>query len=303
MGEDTQVAMKLAAITDEISQDFEHALDVIAEYGATGAELRGLWGANIADLDDDQVARAKSALRSRSMRTVCLATPFYKCDLALDAPNPGEEAGAMHLAKPRGLEQQMEMLKRCIRIAHEFDTSLLRVFSFWRKTALTPEVEARIVDAFGEPIALAEKEGVTLVLENEHACFIGTGADAARIAGEINSPHLKLVWDPGNAFSAGEHPFPDGYETVKPWMVHMHVKDGRMVDTPDQGPRLQWCVIGEGEIDYVGQFAALRRDSYQGYVSLETHYVPKTGSGEGGKGTPEDGSRPCLAALQRFLAE
>src|SRR5260221_13725249 len=132
------------------------------------------------------------------MTVVCLATPFYKCDLAVSAPNPGEAAGRMHLATPRGLEQQMEMLQRCIRLAHAFDTTLLRVFTFWRKAALTPDIEAQIVDAFARPLALAEQEGVTLVLENEHACFIGTGAEAGRIAAEINSPHLKLVWDRGN---------------------------------------------------------------------------------------------------------
>src|SRR5205814_1719242 len=116
--------MQLAAITDEISQDFEHALDVLLEYGATGAELRGLWGTNIADLSDDQVTRARTALRARGLRAVCLATPFYKCDLAYATENEGEAAGRMHLAKPRGLEQQMEMLGRCIRLAHTFETSL-----------------------------------------------------------------------------------------------------------------------------------------------------------------------------------
>ena len=63
----------------------------------------------------------------------------------------------------------------------------------------------------GEPAsqrAAAEREGVILGLENEHACFIGTGAEAGRIAGAINSPHLKIVWDPGNAYFAGETPYP-----------------------------------------------------------------------------------------------
>ena len=50
----------------------------------------------------------------------------------------------------------------------------------------------------------ADAGAYTLLLENEHACFIGTGAEAGRIAGEIGSPHFKLVWDPGNAFHAGE---------------------------------------------------------------------------------------------------
>src|SRR5207247_10860365 len=103
-------------------------------------------------------------------------TPFYKCDLVAGTANPGEAAGRMHLAAPRCLEQQMEMLQCCIRLAHTFETSLLRVFTFWRKAALTPLIEAQIVDAFAAPLALAEQEGVTLVLENEHACYIGTGA-------------------------------------------------------------------------------------------------------------------------------
>lgn len=294
--------MQLAAITDEISQEFEHALDVMLEYGATGAELRGLWGTNIADLTDDQVTRAKSALRERDMQAVCLATPFFKCDLAPETSNPGEAAGAMHLATPRGLEQQMELLTRCIRLAHLFETPLLRVFTFWRKAALTPAIEARIVDAFAAPLALAEREGVTLGLENEYACFIGTGAEAARIAATVNSPHLKIVWDPGNAYFAGETPFPQGYDAVKPWLAHVHVKDGHLVDTADQGPKAQWCVVGGGEIDYVGQFAALKRDHFTGWISLETHFRPEAGSGPDGKGTPEEGSRPSLAALRTLLA-
>lgn len=294
--------MQLAAITDEISQDFAHALDVLVEYSATGAELRGLWGTNIADLSDTQIAQAKAELQARGISPICLATPFYKCDLAAEVENAGEAAGRMHLATPRGLEQQMTMLKRCIEIAHNLDVTFLRVFSFWRKELLTPELETRIVAAFAEPVELAEREGITLLLENEHACYIGTGAEAARIAQAVNSPHFKLVWDPGNAFGAGETPYPDGYEAVKPWLAHIHVKDARIVDTPPHGPQPKWCVVGEGEIDYVGQFAALKRDGYTGYVSLETHYIPEKGNGEGGRGTPEDGSRPCLAALQKFLA-
>ncbi|HEV2471106.1 MAG TPA: sugar phosphate isomerase/epimerase, partial [Chthonomonadales bacterium] len=142
-----------------------------------------------------------------------------------------------------------------------------------------------------------------LVLENEAACYIGTGAEAARVAAEINSPWLKLVWDPGNAFYAGERPYPDGYEAVKPWIAHIHAKDARLVETPNHGLQPVWCVIGTGEIDYAGQVAALKRDGYGGSISLETHYIPATGSGPGGKGTAEEGSRPCLAALQALLRD
>lgn len=295
--------MQLAVITDEISQNFEHALDVMLEYGATGAELRGLWDTNIADLSLAQVTQARAALKARGMTVVGLATPFFKCDLLPVTSQAGKTAGPMHLAQTRPLEQQMALLERCIRLADVFETRLLRVFAFWRKDALSRDIEARIVDAFSPAIDLALKEGITLGLENEHACLIGSGEEAAHLLGEINSPALRAVWDPGNAFTLGETPFPDGYEAVKPYITHVHVKDARLSDTPDHGKQPQWCVMGEGEIDYAGQFAALRQDGYQGWISLETHYKPQSGSGPDGKGTPEDGSRPCLAYLQKALAK
>jgi len=293
--------MKLAAITDEISQDFEHALDVLVEYGAEGAELRGLWGINIADLTDEQAERAKKALTERGLSVAALATPFFKCDLEMTAPNVGEAAGRMHLATPRGLPEQMDMLRRCIDLAHFFATPIIRVFSFWRKAAMTAEIESQIISAFDEPVALASKEGVVLGLENEHACFIGTGAEAARIAAAVNSPHFRIVWDPGNAFYADETPYPGGYNAVRPWLSHIHIKDAVVVETAEHGPQPRWCVVGEGVIDYTGQFSALKRDGYEGFVSLETHYIPDSGSGPEGQGTPEDGSRPCLAALRKFI--
>lgn len=43
----------------------------------------------------------------------------------------------------------------------------------------------------------------------------------------------------------------------------MHVKDARMVSTEHHGLQPRWCVMGQGEIDYAGQFEALRRDNYQ----------------------------------------
>ena len=290
--------MKLAVITDEISQDFAHALDVMLEYGVTGAELRGLWDTNISDLTDAQIERAVDELKQRDMHVVCLATPFYKCDLG---GGPTGVDGPLHLATPRPLADQMKILNRCIEAANRFETPFLRIFSFWRKSAYLPEVEARIVDALSEPVETARGAGVTLLLENEHACYIGTGAEAARVAAEINSPALRIAWDPGNAFHAGEKPFPDGYEAVKPWTEHIHIKDARIVQTEMHGPQPDWCIIGEGEIDYAGHFMALRRDGYQGYLSLETHFKPKRGTAPDGRGSAEDGSRACLAALTRML--
>jgi len=280
--------MKLSVITDEISQDFQHALDVMLEYNVRGAELRGLWDINVGDLADDRVAEAKRLMKERAVSVSCLASPFYKCDIDEDQATV---AGMMHLAEARGYGQQLLLLERLCQLAHEFGTDQIRVFTFWRRGDMTPEIEQRIVDAFEAPVKLAEREGVTLVLENEHACYVGTGEEAARVVRTINSPRVTVCWDPGNALCAGEVPYPDGWNAVKDLTTHIHVKDA-----VDGNGELHWTVIGQGKIDYPGHFDALRRSGYSGYVSLETHYKPAEG------GT-EAGSRACLAALRTFVKD
>jgi sugar phosphate isomerase/epimerase len=198
--------------------------------------------------------------------------------------------GPLHSAVARGLGDQIALLEHCAEAAQFFGTGLIRVFSFWRRSVLTPEQEDAIVDAFSEPAAIAESAGLVLGLENEHACILGTGAQTARVLERINSPHVRAIWDPGNAFFDGERPYPAGYEAIKPFIAHVHVKDAR-VDEATGKP--EWTVVGEGQIDWVGQIAALRESGYAGYLSLETHYQ--------GHGTKEASSRVCLEGLKRLV--
>ncbi len=281
--------MEVAVITDEIDADLDHALDVMAEYGIVQAELRQVWDKNIADTTPDDWARIKASMDAHGAKVIGLATPFYKCDLP--GESAGGPAGPLHSASARGLGDQIALLEHCIAAARFFDTRLLRVFSFWKRGPLTPEIEDTIVDALAEPIQMAQAAGVVLGLENEHACYIGTGAQSARILEKINSPHLRSIWDPGNAFFDGEIPYPAGYEAVKKYVEHVHIKDASAY-LGSKGP--EWTVVGEGEIDLRGQLEALRGSGYDGYISLETHY--------NGKGSKEASSRACLDGLLKLLS-
>jgi sugar phosphate isomerase/epimerase len=278
--------MELAVITDEISQDLDHALDVMAEYGIRAAEIRGAWGINIADADQALVNRIQNSCENHRVKVIGLATPFYKCDLpGFDGGSESGPTGLLHGASDHRFDEQIELLVRCIKTANALDAKLIRVFTFWKKTELTQQVEDAIVAAFREPARLAEAAGVTLIVENEHACYTGTGADTARVLSRINSPAVQAVWDPGNAIMAGEEPYPNGYDAIKHFVRHVHVKDGNRAN--------EWTVVGQGDIDWTGQLRALKRDGYRGYLSLETHY--------NGGGDPETSSRQCLAGLQTLL--
>lgn len=281
---------RLGAITDEFSMDFEHALDVMLEYGLKEVELRGLWNKNIADLTDEDVKRAKEAIVKRGMRVCVLSTPFFKCD------EPGLKkagvTGPTHLATERTFEQQIELLNRLIEIAKIFGTKIIRTFSFWKRSPLTDEVWKKIVNAYKEPLEIAKKEGVVLALENEAACYIGTGKEAGKLVREINDSNLKIVWDPGNAFCAGEVPYPDGYEDVKGYIIHVHLKDPTI--NKETG-KPEFTIMGQGKVDYRGQFKALAKD-FDGVLSLETHYRINDG-------TPEQSSRQCMEGIKKIMVE
>lgn len=282
--------IRLGVITDEISQQFEHALDVMLEYGVREAELRGLWGTNVVELDEAARARARAALAGRGMKVCGIASPLYKCHL--DPPAGDTDSGPLHLAVQRTSEEQLAILERAIALAEYFDTKLIRVFAYWKAGELTDELLGRIVEGLRPAVRRAEEAGVVLGLENEHACMLGTGAEAARALNAFNSPAFQSVWDPGNAFFSGERPFPEGYYAIREKLAHVHIKDA--VRDPDGASR--WTVVGEGEIDFAGQLAALAADDYDGVLSLETHYKAPGGN-------PEASSRACLEGLQRLLRE
>ena len=279
---------RLGVITDEIAADLETAIEVMKEENFREAEIRGLWGKNIADLSIDEVKKAKLLLDNAGINVCAVSSPFFKCDEP--GIKDGGAAGPAHGAMERGIGQQADLLRDLIAKAKIFNTDIIRTFSFWKKGELTEGILQKIIDAYKEPLGIAAGEGMVLALENEHSCYIGTGAEAGRVVREINHPNLKVVWDPGNAFCAGEKaPYPDGYKEVRGHMAHFHIKDP--VRDKNTG-NYSFTLIGEGEIDYKGQIGALAKD-FSGVVSLETHYIPAEGQ--------KEGTRACMKALKKMI--
>jgi sugar phosphate isomerase/epimerase len=257
---------RTAGITDEFSLDLETALSGMQEAGLEGAELRMIGGKNIVALTDGELDRAVDAVRGRGFEIMSIASPLLKCALP-DAPEVEERFQKDMFAAAYGFEDQERLAERTFRIAKRAGAKIVRVFSYWR-TVRPEECFERIVAALH---ALAEKagnEGLTIGIENEHACNIATGAELGRALKAADHPNLKAVWDPANSLVAGQNPFPEGYGGLPPERIgHVHAKDCTMVEgQPVWGP------LGECGIDWPGQMAALWRDGYRGWVSLETHW-------------------------------
>jgi len=283
---------KRAVFTDEVSQDFKKAVDVAVEYKLDGLEIRSVWEKPPQNITPDDVKKMQGTMAGTGLKVCCIASPFFKCDIASD-----EE-----------YKQHIEILKNCIRLAHAFDCKIVRGFTFWRKGS-PDEHWQMILDKFEEPVRILESEDIVLGIENESSTYIGTGVVLKRFLGELRSRHIGSIWDPCNVIFddlVKEVPFPDGYNAIKDKMVHVHLKDAMR----DKATGKPFCTkIGEGEIDFKGQFQALLADKYEGYVSLETHWRPKSLSEDemnrpGGSNFSKDGefaSRVCLDNWNKLM--
>jgi len=257
---------RIAAITDEFSQDVEAAAQSMSEIGITGAELRMVFGKNIIDLTDAELDGVREILARHGLEIVSIASPLLKCVLP-DASDVDARFQQDMFASKHTFADQPRLAARALEIAERTGARIIRVFSYWR----TVQPEAcfeRVARALEDLAGQFAPHGRIVGLENEHACNIATGAESAAVLEAVSHPNLKIVWDPANAFISGETPYPDGYRSMPvEGIAHVHAKDCHV-----EGHRPVWGALGECGIDWRGQIRALADDGYQGWISLETHW-------------------------------
>lgn len=253
---------KKGVITDEISQSMEEAVELASRYGLDGVEIRSVWEKGPHELDKNDIARIKKLVGDAKLEVCSISSPFFKCNM------DSEEE----------VEQNYKILEKSIELAHELGAKIVRGFTFW-KTGDFDACLPKIVSRFEKPVKILEKAGITLALESDPSVFASNAGKLRKVVDGVGAACVKALWDPGNDIYDPdcETPYPNGYEAIKPHIIHVHLKDaaknadGKPVAVP----------IGEGSVDFKGQFRALLKDGYSGYVVLETHYRPQHEMSEG----------------------
>jgi L-ribulose-5-phosphate 3-epimerase len=279
---------RLGVLTDEVSADFEVAINWAAEQDLKHVEVRVINGQNVADLNDDQLREVKRQVEARGLFISAIASPLFKC--ALD-PSRRVATGDTFGQKEEDVAGHFVKLDRVIQIAKQLGTKRIRIFSFWREENPMLHLD-EIVQYLQKAAAVAQKEEVQLLLENEPACNGGFADEVAAIVRAVNAPSLRGLWDPGNEAYAGLESYPSGYAAVKDILAHVHLKDAYLRDNG----KAKCVPLGSGNVPVIAQLKALEADGYDGLYTIETHFVP-----EGG--TQMTGTRMSLDALRALLKE
>jgi sugar phosphate isomerase/epimerase len=281
-----------AVFSDEVSQDLARAIAVCQRFGLQGIELRSVWSHKAPqDIPQADVDRIRTMLGDADLQVCCIASPFFKCDI--DSPS--------------AIAKHHDILRRCGELAHAFGIQLVRGFTFWRSGEYH---KPRILDLYAPVVQILEEHDILLGIENEASTFIGTGSRLADFLEDLDSDRVGAIWDACNVLYDAddpEVPFPDGYEAIKPRIVHVHIKDTK----PNAQGEQECCAVGEGDIDFVGQYRALLEDEYDGWTSLETHWRPVTltkeqvdkPGGDDYSAGAEQASTICLENIQKIIEQ
>ena len=285
--------MKLGVITDGISRDLEHALKVMNETGIQYGDLQFVWDKEIGDQTPEEVQKIKSLLTQYNVQVPCITRHNFVGMLVM-ATEPEDEAYQNHF----------NGLKRSIKIAKELGTNMVRIMSFRKEMIIFGKNGAeqwvastgswdKLLKLLEAPLQLAEDEGITLAVETGNNAMITSGWLGRKLIDDMGSKHLKLIWDIPNTLYCTEIPYPDAYQEIKDVLAHIHVKDCK---SNISRATVQFCALGKGDMaPYLEDIAnALKRDNYEGYISLESVYHP-------GNGSYEDGYRECLPAFKKLF--
>ncbi len=274
--------VRLGVTTDEIDEDLLTAIRFLREFGLEYAEIRNLWGKYNTSQPVEKIREARSLLDQHAVQTSVLATAFFKIPLPPDT----REGQAV-------LDEQWALLEGATARAKILGTDKLRIFGFTYKDSKERENErdyARIYELLRESARRARAGNVRLAVENVGGSYIATGADSARLLKAVQDDRLCLTWDPNNAGLSGERAFPDGYRLLDPArIIHVHLRDYRRKPNGTG----EWCAVGDGEFDNLGQIRALLQAGYKETFTLETHYRSPLGKAHA--------TRTSLTALLKVI--
>ncbi len=240
------MAFTLSGFADEIDKLIVNQFEHLNKLGISYFEARGINGTNISEISDAELAELKGNMQKYGIKVSSIGSPIGKIGINDD------------------FEEHLKLLNRVIYIAKELGARYIRIFSFYIPEGEEPEkYRDEVMRRMKAMAEVAEAEGVILLHENEKDIYGDTAARCREVLDTVASKNLRAVFDPANFVQCGEVTYPYAFELMKPYIEHMHIKDSTA------GGDIVPAGCGEGKIAEI--LGTLKKDGYNGFVSLEPH--------------------------------
>jgi len=250
--------LTICLITDEVSPLLDQGLAFAREEGIGVIDLRVIDGRNILVLSRAELADAARRVRSAGLSVSCICTPLLKWSPpGKTARREGDQFGF-----ELGDRAPREVYAQAFAAADILGARNLRVFSYLA-------YDDYCLDDLRQPLedllALAEKFGMKVHVENEGVCNIAGFAELEAVVTTYRHPRLRALPDIANAYRSSQPPSAADLARLLPFTDILHIKD--YCNAADR-----FAAVGEGDIPIATLLAAtLPTREAPLTLTIETH--------------------------------
>jgi len=238
---------RISAITDEIGATADDAAGFAHDSGMLYVEVRNQPGSNreYASGREADMQATMSHLTNEKLKVSVVNTSLLKFAWPGSAAAPDQARW----------DRRMDDLQKALRCAQLMGADKLRIFAGTR-AADPPSTFQHTADTIAEMAAEAEKQKVTLLLENDPATNVAGCAELAAVMKLVPSKFVGINWQPAA----------DGYALLpKKRILNVRVPAASL--QPGRPESMNWKTI----------LLALDKDGYGGRVTLETGIAAAAG--------------------------
>jgi sugar phosphate isomerase/epimerase len=275
--------LALAVIGDEIGPSVTEMLSFCDENDVRRLDMRTVDGRNLLGMTLDEVDAVGKRLRAAGIMVPTFVSPVLKWP----APGKAPASGKVDFAFDPATCPIADPLMHAFDVATVLGASKIRVFSFLRYPGFKPNDLSAAMDRL---IDLADRHDVTVEIENEPVCNIGSLGELTGYFAALTEPSrwVRPLVDIGNSWSMGQPPSDDDFATLGPLVDLIHLKD-RDFEAKRTVP------LGDGKVPWARELTRLLRHVTMPEIvaSMETH-------------CPQDGrhaTAKSVAALRRIAGE
>ncbi len=176
---------------------------------------------NVMKLTSDEIQQVRELQNNYGLNVSSIGSPIGKVKL-LDIDD-----GTKNVYVPFNEYLENDVNKVCD-LAHQFETKLIRGFSFYHPCGDNPEKYLpQVVDQLGKIAEKCHRSDLTFGLEVEANLVGQNGYILAEIFRQVNHPAMLLIFDAANLIVQGYTTAEifSQYEAMKPGLGWLHIKD------------------------------------------------------------------------------
>ncbi|MNV20574.1 Inosose dehydratase [compost metagenome] len=241
--------IKLSGLSDEAGPELADQIEAHQELGWSEIELRTVKGQALGDWDSALFNQVRSGISDASLKVTSVASRIANWERPITSD----------------FEQDLEELRRISERMQHLGAKYVRIMSYPNDGLPEAEWRERVFDRIHILTELAREANIVLLHENCSG-WAGTIPErAVELVEEVNSPHLRLLFDTGNGIAYRYNTF-DYLTRVWPYVEHVHIKDGIM-----QEGKEVYTFPGEGHSNVKESLIWLLEHNYKGILSIEPH--------------------------------